>query len=296
MKLLILGKNGQVGSELVEHCLNNKIKFIATDRSDLDLSDEAAVRAFLKSNQDVSFIINATAYTAVDKAELNKDIASAINFKAVAVIAEHCKEYNIPFFHISTDYVFDGSKPTMYSEEDATSPLGVYGDTKLKGECAIQNILSKYIILRVSWVFGKNGHNFVKTMAKLAGNKHELGVVSDQYGSPTAAKHIAEVIVKIIKHCLDAKPEWGIFHYSDFPITTWHQLAKASVLEAKNQGINVVTERINSIESKDYPTPVERPKNSALNVQKIYKSFGIEQQCWCSIIPEIIQKYKQEIS
>ncbi len=296
MKLLILGKNGQVGSALVGLCRSQGVECDAFGRDDLDVSSLEAIEDFFEQYNNYDFVVNATAYTAVDKAELEPDVADAINHLAVKNMADQCKKYDIPLIHISTDYVFDGSKKTNYSEDDDVSPLGVYGASKLNGEKALQEVWTKHIILRVSWVFGVHGNNFVKTMARLSTLKSELGVVSDQYGSPTSAEDIARVIVEVCRGVRQSEAEkWGVYHYSGFPVTTWHQLAVATISEAKAQGMVVVVQNIKAIETKDYPTPAKRPVNSAFDVSKINRVFNVEQSAWQDDLPAIIKNLKREM-
>lgn len=296
MKLLILGKNGQVGHALVAYCEKNGIEYQATGRGDLDITNKDEVSQFFELNHDYCFVVNATAYTAVDKAEQEVKSANAVNHLAVKSLAEQCRKYDLPLIHLSTGYVFDGSKKTNYVEYDLVSPLGVYGETKLKGEQVLEEIWQKHIILRVSWVFGEHGNNFVKTIAKLSTMKTELGVVSDQYGSPTSASDIARVIVEICQSChVKSQGKWGLYHYSGFPVTTWHQLAVAIISESKRQRFDVVTNRINAIRTEDYPTPTARPTNSAFNVGKIQKVFNIKQRVWHDDLPAVITQLKKEM-
>jgi dTDP-4-dehydrorhamnose reductase len=297
MRLLILGKNGQVGHALVVHCERSGIEYHATRRTDLDITNESKVSQFFELDHDYHFAINAAAYTAVDKAEQEAELANAVNHLAIKTLAEQCKKYNLPLIHLSTDYVFDGSKKTNYAECDLVSPLGVYGETKLKGEQILEEIWQKHIILRVSWVFGEHGNNFVKTMVKLSTMKTELGVVSDQYGSPTSASDIARVIVEICQacHAENQGQWWGLYHYSGFPVTTWHQLAVAAISEAKKQEFDVVTDKISAIRTEDYPTPIKRPTNSAFDTTKVQKTFNIQQSAWQDDLVAVIAQLKKEM-
>ncbi|MDA7742252.1 dTDP-4-dehydrorhamnose reductase [Francisellaceae bacterium] len=296
MKLLILGKNGQVGSALVGLCESQGVECDALGRDEVDVSSPEELGSFFERHGGYDFVINATAYTAVDKAELEPEVANNVNHLAVRNIALQCKKHDIPLIHISTDYVFDGSKKTSYAEGDPVSPLGVYGVSKLKGEKALQEVWSKHIILRVSWVFGTHGNNFVKTMAKLSTIKEELGVVSDQCGSPTSAQDIARVIIEVCRGVRQSEAgKWGVYHYSGFPVTTWHQLAVAAISEAKAQGMAVVVQNIKAIETKDYPTPTKRPVNSAFDISKISRIFNVEQSAWRDDLPVVIENLKREM-
>ena len=197
MNILIIGKNGQVGSSLVLEAIKNCINYIAISRDECDITNQDAVTRFFERKHDFDFIINAAAYTQVDAAENNLESARAANYFAVQYLAEAAKKYNIPLIHISTDYVFDGEKTTAYSEDDATNPKNVYGQTKLDGENILKKTWEKHIILRVSWVFSEFGKNFVKTIAQLYDKKEIFSVVADQMGSPTSARSIAQVILTI---------------------------------------------------------------------------------------------------
>lgn len=278
MRLLIIGKNGQVGRCLQDYASAQAIDFVAIGREECDISNQKQVEHFFENNHQFDFVMNAAAYTAVDKAEEDIEQAYAANHLAVEYLAHACKKYDLPLLHISTDYVFDGQKETLYDEGDLPNPVSVYGKSKLAGEQALQSIWSKHIILRVSWVFSPYGKNFVKTIARLAKERESLSVVADQYGSPTAATSIAEVLIKICKAQAEKKESaderWGLYHYTDFPLTTWHQLAKAVVSQL---GLSAL---IKPIMSTEYPTAAERPKFSGLNCDHINEVYKIKQSDW----------------
>ncbi len=287
MKVLIIGANGQVGRSLVDLCQQNAIEYIATTRQELDVSNQQNIQSYF-SNLEVDFVLNATAYTNVESAEDEPKLANLINADAIAWLATECKAKDIPFIHISTDYVFDGAKAGMYSEADATNPINVYGSSKLKGEQQLQDIWYKNIILRVSWVFSEYGNNFVKTMLKLSNTHEKLTVISDQYGSPTSANSIANVILDICKH-INANndfQDWGIYNYTDFPVTTWHQFA--SYIISKNK--QAKTKEIAPILAKDFKTKAKRPQNSALDVNKIKQVFGVRQSLWVEEVDKVAGK------
>ncbi|MDP1573495.1 MAG: dTDP-4-dehydrorhamnose reductase [Coxiellaceae bacterium] len=279
MNILIIGSKGQVGASLVQQAEENKILYSATDRTILDVTNEAAIQAYFEKNNVFDFVINATAYTNVDGAEDDETTANAVNHFGVHYLALACKHYNIPLIHISTDYVFDGEKLTDYSEDDFPNPQNVYGQSKLAGEIALQSIWEKHIILRVSWVFSEFGKNFVKTIANLCDQKEKLGVIANQYGSPTSARSIAKVLIEI---CRNNNNAWGVYHYSDFPATNWHQLA-THVARIKGKDT-----KIDAIEEKDYPLRAKRPKNSRFCNHKIKKVFGIEQGFWMAEVERIL--------
>lgn len=283
MHLLIIGKNGQVGYELVEACKIKKLQFDALGRDNLDLTELNEVKAYFKKNHNYDFVINAAAYTNVDQAEDEPKKADLINHQAVRVIAEMCEKYNMPLLHISTDYVFDGGSLTLYEESDKPNPKSLYGLSKLAGEKAVTKILKKHIILRVSWVFGRHGYNFVKTIARLIRTKDALSVVSDQYGCPTAARDIARVILEIVT--FKKAHQWGIYHYAGFPLTTWHQLAIGVLPYVKDRKVSV----IRAIETKDYPVKAHRPHNSGLSVGKIIQAYDVQQHAWSDYLQETIE-------
>ena len=272
-KILVTGGNGQLGSELKDLAhLYPKETFIFTDRDELDICKHDHVEDFIiKNNIDV--IINCAAYTAVDKAEEQVELANAINNLAVQNFARIAKEYNIKLIHISTDYVFDGTNHKPYLETDTPNPQSVYGQTKFDGELAMQQINpANSVIIRTSWVYSKFGNNFVKTMLRLAETKEEISVVADQIGTPTNAKDLAETILNILPKISNETVE--VFHYSNEGVCSWYDFAK-TVFEIKGLGI-----KVNPIESKRYPTRAERPFYSVLNKKKINGIFLIEIPFW----------------
>jgi len=292
VKLLILGANGQVGRSLCKLCDENSIEYVSTTREQLDITDKESTESFIR-NIDVNFVINATAYTNVEKAEDDIENANTVNGTSVRYIADVCKNKNIPFIHISTDYVFDGTKQGMYTEEDITSPINVYGHSKLKGEIELQQIWHKHIILRVSWVFSEYGNNFVKTMLKLSNSHEKLTVISDQYGSPTSANSIAKHIVEMCTRISadNTFDKWGIYNYTDLPLTTWHQFATYIIDNNKT----AKTKQIVPILAKDFPTKAKRPLNSGLDTNKIRKQFDIKQSLWTNEVDRVIDILEDKI-
>ena len=286
MNILVTGANGQLGSEIKVLSKNYPYHFFFTDKDKLDITKKEEIEKFVKE-KDIDLIINCAAYTAVDKAEEEKELADLINHKAVKYLANVSKENDITLIHISTDYVFDGKNYKPYKEDDKTSPQGIYGLTKLKGEEAFINLGARGIIIRTSWVYSTFGHNFVKTMLRLKDRK-ELGVVFDQIGTPTYARDLAKAILEIIdknyEKLNDFKTE--IFHYSNEGVCSWYDFAKA-IFEIKDIDI-----KINPIETKEYPTPAKRPHYSVLNKSKIKKEFNIEIPYW----RESLKKCLKEIN
>lgn len=280
MQIVIIGAQGQVGSELVRRAPGLGYEVLAWDLAELDITDTEAVdHALNVSGADV--VINAAAYTAVDKAEQEPERAFAANRDGPAHLATACNRLNIPLLHISTDYVYDGRKPGPYREEDPVAPLGVYGASKLAGDEAIGRLLPRHLILRVSWVFGIHGHNFVKTILRLAREREELRIVADQYGCPTYAGDIADALLELAERTaeLDAQQAWGVYHYCGQPATTWHGFTEAIVEEARHhEALRVRT--VTPIATADYPTPAVRPLNSVLDCEKLVTRFGLQPRLW----------------
>lgn len=292
MRILITGCNGQVGSELVLRAKALGHEFIATDRGSLDITQQTEVSSFIAASvPDV--VINAAAYTAVDKAEQDVEMAFAINRDGAANLARACAAARIPLLHISTDYVFDGEKQGAYFESDSPNPQGIYGLSKLEGELQVAKIIQWYIILRVSWVFGANGHNFVRTMLRLGQERDELRVVGDQVGGPTWAGDIADTLLAIAAHVQQQQvAPWGIYHYSGAPAVSWHGFAEAVFDAAEQQGALDKKPLVHNIVTADYPTPVKRPKNSVLDCSLIQKTFGIQQPNWHEGLNQVLNTWK----
>ena len=278
--ILVTGGKGQLGSELRDLAPNHpNYNFFFTDRSQLDITNHAAVDAFITKNE-IDTLINCAAYTAVDKAELEPDLANAINHLAVKNMAEVAKAQQIKLVHISTDYVFDGTNYKPYVETDATNPQSVYGQTKLDGELAIQAVNpANSIIIRTSWVYSKFGNNFVKTMLRLAETRNELSVVADQIGSPTNAADLAKAILTILPQLENVFPE--IYHYSNEGVCSWYDFAKA-IFEDK--GISI---KINPIQSIEYSTPAKRPYYSLFKKTKIMEFENLKNYHWRDSLKKI---------
>lgn len=270
MRVLLLGKRGQVGSEINNLFKNHNYEIIAFNSSELDVSDENALRKKIFEIKP-SLIINATAYTNVDGAEQNKNEATAVNEIAVGNIAKVCGEIDCILFHISTDYVFDGNKINDYSEDDPTNPLNFYGESKLKGEEIIKKKLEKHIILRTSWVYGRFGKNFVKTMISNSDAK-ELSVVSDQFGKPTSARSIAEVALHISKKVLlENKKIYGVFHFSNSTKLSWYEFSIKIFDVAHAIGVIKTKPKIKPVKTKDINQTAIRPIDSSLSSEKLSK-------------------------
>jgi dTDP-4-dehydrorhamnose reductase len=284
--ILITGANGQLGSELQEIAKDDSCNYFFTDTDNLDITNFATVEEFIETN-NISTIINCAAYTAVDKAEDEKEIANKINNLAVENLAIISKKFDIKFIHISTDYVFDGKNHKPYTETDQTNPVNTYGKTKLAGENAIlQQKLKNSVIIRTSWVYSSFGNNFVKTMLRLGEEKQELNIIFDQIGAPTYARDLAQTILKILPDIKNSNTD--IYNYNNEGVCSWYDFAKEIVDIAK---INC---KINPIESKDYKTLAKRPYYSVLNKAKIKQEFAIKIPHWQSSLQECIKKIKRK--
>ncbi|GEC79058.1 dTDP-4-dehydrorhamnose reductase [Flavobacterium aquatile] len=277
MVVLVTGANGQLGQAIQSISDKHpKIDFKFCTSSDLDItSKENCQLVFTKFKPN--YCINAAAYTAVDKAESEPDKAQLINIIGAKNLAEVCKEFSATLLHVSTDFVFDGSKTTPYLETDIPNPIGVYGKTKLDGEKAIQETFDNYFIIRTSWVYSQFGNNFMKTMLRLASERDSLSVVSDQIGTPTHAVDLAEVLIKIISSChseLVSESHFGIYNYSNKGQCSWYDFAK-KIFEVNNISIN-----LQPIPTTSFPTPAKRPAYSVLDKSKIKNVFGLEINNW----------------
>lgn len=275
--ILLLGSNGQVGREL-QQILATQHKVIAVARPRIDFTQPDSLRQIIKETQP-QIIINAAAYTAVDKAETEPELATAINATAPQIIAEESQKLGSFLIHISTDYVFDGQQSQPYQETDKTNPLNIYGKTKLAGEIAIQQTHPQHIILRTAWVYGSFGKsNFVKTMLRLGAERQEIRVVKDQIGSPTWAQDIAETIAQMIPQL---KPEIaGIYHYTNSGVTSWYDFAVTIFEEAQKLGFPLTIQRVIPISTDEYPTLAARPAYSVLACEKISQVLGTYPPHW----------------
>lgn len=287
MKVLLTGANGQLGCCFIDKFPIDWI-LLATDSQQLDITDNLAVNNFINEHRP-DVIVNAAAYTAVDMAEDEQDLAYQVNTVGPKNLAIAAQKYNAKFIHVSTDYVFDGTKNIPYTEEDTTNPINIYGKTKRNGEVAILNNNPSAIIIRTSWVFSEYGNNFVKTMLKLASNKSELSIINDQLGCPTYAGDIANTILTIIMNECDG----GIYHYCGDQSITWFKFASK---------IFLITEKLNPITTKKitlkpiltsgYPTKAKRPLYSVLNMNKIEKIAGIKASDWNNALVHVISHIK----
>jgi len=282
MNILLFGKNGQVGWEL-QRALAPLGTVIALDRHSRDYGGDLQDLAGIAASIDAiapDVIVNAAAYTAVDKAEAEPELADCINHQAVAVMAQAAKRTSALLVHYSTDYVFDGSGQELWVETDATAPLSVYGQTKWAGEQAIINSGCAHLIFRTSWVYAARGNNFAKTMLRLAAEREALNVISDQIGAPTGADLIADISAHAIRITLQNPRLAGVYHLAAQGETSWHGYAEWVIATARAQGRALKVRTINPIPTTQYPTPATRPQNSRLNTEKLRRNFGLVLPQW----------------
>ena len=266
-RVLVTGANGQLGKSIHRISLNYPdLKFVFTDVDELDITNSKEVNTLFASNK-IDYCINCAAYTAVDKAEEEVEKAYLINAKAVKNLAEACQTTGAVLIHISTDFVFDGTKSTPYTEEDTPNPLSVYGKSKLQGEEYVQEICDRHFIVRTSWLYSEYGNNFVKTMLRLAETRKQISVVNDQIGSPTYAGDLAEFILKIVS---SESMTYGLYHYSNFGEISWYDFAK-EIFSNQNKKTEVLP-----IPTTAYPTAAKRPKYSVLDISKANNTFKLK--------------------
>jgi dTDP-4-dehydrorhamnose reductase len=298
IRALVTGAQGQVGADVVE-LLAGRAEVIACDRAALDLADPGAIAERVRTARP-ALIVNTGAYTAVDRAESEPALAHAVNAVAPAILAAEAKRAGALLVHYSTDYVFDGTKPDPYVEDDAVAPLGAYGRTKLEGERAIAASGCDHLILRTSWVYAPRGRNFLLTMLRLAAGRDELRVVDDQRGAPTASRELARATLAILAEADGARPfeaaglarvaaKSGLYHATAAGSTTWFGFAQA-IFEAwaKRAGPSFRAPRLTPIATQDYPTPARRPANSVLSNERLHASFGVALADWRAGLAEVV--------
>jgi dTDP-4-dehydrorhamnose reductase len=291
--VLLTGAAGQVGSEVSALASGFGLEVVGTDADTLDITDGQAVQDAIDAHTP-RIVVNAAAYTAVDKAESDRALAFAVNTEGPRRLAEACARRDLPLLHISTDYVFDGSKTEAWVETDPANPLGVYGASKWAGEEAVRETHARHLVLRVAWVFGARGHNFVKTMLRLGREREELGIVGDQAGGPTPAADIARTLLELARRALRGDAVWGTYHYCGAPATTWHGFALAIFEAAAAKGLLDRPPRVKAIATADYPTPAQRPVNSILDCASIRATYGIEQPDWRAGLDAVLEQMARE--
>lgn len=293
MKFLLTGKNGQVGFEL-QRALAPLGEVVAVDQAECDLANPEAIRQLVQQIKP-DIIINPAAFTAVDKAETEQDLAYAVNAVAPEVFGVEAQKLGALVIHYSTDYVFDGTKQGAYTEGDLPNPQSIYGKSKLAGEQALQRSGAKHLIFRTSWVFGAHGNNFAKTMLRLAVDRESLSVVADQFGAPTSAALLADVTaLAIARYQREAQRDfpYGLYHLAAGGLTTWHAYAQAVINAGISAGkpFQLRTENIKAITTAEYPLPAPRPTNSHLNTEKLQKNFGLTLPNWQSGLNHVLQQ------
>jgi dTDP-4-dehydrorhamnose reductase len=285
MKILVTGITGQLGSEVAARFKQLGHEVVASDRRTLDFMQPAQAAAVIRSQQP-DWLINCAAYTQVDKAESESGQAFIINRDTPAQLAQAVGGYGGHMLQLSTDFVFDGAQTRPYVEDDATNPLGVYGRSKLEGEQAVRRVLPEAVILRTAWVYGVHGHNFVKTMLRLATAGKPLRVVSDQRGSPTWTTDIVAAIVALVD-----RQAAGVFHFTAAGETSWHGFASAILEEAADAGFTIKTKNVEPIATTEYPTPATRPAYSVLNTGKISACLPFPIPAWRDGLKNMLQEY-----
>ena len=290
MRILVTGSNGQVGNSFKRINLPRNFEIVLLDRSQLDISDRDSIKRSLSEIRP-QLLINAAAYTNVDKAEEEYFEAHVSNELGPKNLALSCLEQGIPLFHISTDYVFDGQGNKPYMESDLANPQGIYAKSKFAGEEYVRKIHPKHIIFRTSWVFSDHGKNFPKTILKISQDKDEIRVVSDQKGGPTSSRSIAEILLKLaVKYHNEGSLQWGTYHFSQLPYCTWFELAD-KICQLLNQKYQKHKVAVIPICSTEFPTKVMRPANSMLNITKLRSVVNIEKELsWESDLELIISK------
>ncbi|NLS13519.1 dTDP-4-dehydrorhamnose reductase [Vibrio sp. SM6] len=289
MKVLLTGANGQLGRCLQDRAEQERVTFIATDRQELDITSETAVAELVLKEQP-QLIINAAAYTAVDKAESEYETALAVNANGPVNLAKAAAVAGIPLLHVSTDYVFDGNGTEPYLPEQQTSPLGVYGETKWAGEKMVRQQLDKHVIVRTAWVVSEYGNNFAKTILRLGKERDELSVIADQYGCPTYAGDLADALLVVVKGISAGRQEWGTFHHCGDQPTSWHGFARAILAEAKTQGKIESMPKLYAIKTEDYPLPAPRPTYSVMDCNSMLSIWGVGPSNWRNSLKTIIAK------
>jgi dTDP-4-dehydrorhamnose reductase len=298
MTVLLLGANGQLGREL-KSTLGTLGDVVALARPDIDFAVPQSLRAIVRRHRP-SLVINAVAYTTVDKAEADEAVAVAVNTTAPGVLAEEAEALGAALVHYSSDYVFDGRKSSPYVETDVTAPLSIYGRSKRDSELAVQRC-QKHLIFRTSWVFGAHGDNFIKTILRLARERRDLRVVADQVGAPTSAVMLAQITAQTLAEMAGRNatdPRWGLYHLVAGGETSWHGLACHAIARARIMGLSLQAspETIEPITTADYPTPAKRPANSRLATTKLRSNFKVTLPDWTAGVNAVLPQLIREVS
>jgi dTDP-4-dehydrorhamnose reductase len=289
VKVLVIGREGQLARGLVEAAAGVDVQVIAIGRPEIDLVDRRSVAAAI-ARERPDIVVNAAAYTAVDKAESEPAVAHAVNALGAEYVAQACAANSIPIIQVSTDYVFDGMKDSPYREDDSTAPINVYGHSKLEGEQRVAKACARHLILRTAWVHSPWGANFVKTMLRLAADRPAINVVEDQKGSPTYAPHLAATLLAVAGR-IAADPggiRWGVYHAVGAGETTWFGFAQEIFRRAAEQGLPAA--EVAAIATSAYPTPARRPANSRLNCDRLRQAFGLQLPDWRAGVQDCVAR------
>lgn len=287
--VLVLGHRGMLGRDLLARLQSSGRPAIGLDVEEIDITQAQDVRSIIEDHHP-ALVINCAAYTAVDRAESEPDLAFAVNRDGPGNLADVCHDPGIPLIHISTDYVFDGKADRPYRETDAVNPINVYGRSKWEGEQVVRTRLARHLIVRTAWLYGVHGQNFVKTILKLARDREELRVVADQYGGPTWTGDMSDALVAMTSQVLtdSGSIQWGTYHYCNAGATTWYDLARLIVEEARQNELLKVN-RVVPISSAEYPLPTPRPAYSVLDCTKIKRVFGITPRPWAIALADMLK-------
>lgn len=289
MKILLTGSEGQLGRDIAPRLITAGHTVIGHDVATLDITDAKKTADLIKEVAP-KVIINCAAYTAVDKAEKERDAAFAVNATGPENIAKGAKAVGAALIHISTDFVFDGKKSTPYNEEDAVNPIDVYGESKLKGEQAVIRNLPEHVIIRTAWLYGSQGANFVKTILKHAADKEVMKVVYDQAGTPTWTADLCDAIIAAANSIDAGEKRFGVYHYSNEGVTSWYDFALASIEEARVLGVSLKIKHMEPILTHEYPTPAKRPAYSVLDKKKIKDAFRIIVPHWRESLKKMLKE------
>jgi len=301
MRILLLGANGQVGWEL-QRALAPVGDLFALDRRGRDglCGDLSRPMELVKSVRSLSpqIIVNAAAYTAVDKAESEPDLARTVNAQAPEVLAEQAREMDALLVHYSTDYIFDGTGTTAWREEDSAAPINAYGQTKWEGEQAVRQSGGRHLIVRTSWVYAARGRNFLRSILRLAAERESLRIVNDQFGAPTGAELIADVTAAALVELREGQGEPGTYHVAARGEASWYEYARFIVQEARSAGypLSMTEDAIAPIPTKDFPTPAARPRNSRLSCEKLERSFGLRLPGWRAGVRRVITELREAVA
>ncbi len=288
MKILIIGCNGQLGHDLMQQARARGWEAVGADLPACDITDSGNVAYTLRAaGAEVTAVINAAAYTAVDAAESNPDPAYAVNRDGVDILARACSQNDIPLVHVSTDYVFDGHKTSPYLPTDPINPCGVYGRSKAEGEDRLRRACDRHVIVRTSWLFGLNGPNFVKTMLRLGGERKTLRVIDDQTGCPTYAGDLAGALLDVAAHTGRQANVWGTYHFCNQEPVTWYAFTRRIIALARTHA-SLAVEEIIPITTREYPLPAPRPPYSVLDCGSLETRFGIARRPWEAPLKEML--------